>query len=152
MAKNMKTIKFGENGETYAVNAPVVQVSGTLEADDQYIDFGSFEDGLTEVECYFKCPANSDATGTYFHMVANGVQSTFMGFNFKGDHIVKVYMKKIGGFWTGESRNGITFSDDFAKKVLIGGLDGVDSITSLQFKAYGGGTFPAGTVYAMEGR
>lgn len=152
MATNMKTIKFGENGEVYAVNAPAVQVSGTLGADSQYIDFGTFADGLTEVECYFKCPANSAATGTYFYMVANEVQSHFMSFNFKGEQIVKVYMKKIGGIWTGESRNGITFSDDFAKKVLIDGLDGVDSITSLRFKAYGNDTFPAGTVYVMEGR
>ena len=43
MAKNMKTIKFGENGEVYNVNEPAVIVNGTLDESASEISFGPFD-------------------------------------------------------------------------------------------------------------
>lgn len=147
MATNMKTIKFGENGETYAVNAPVVQVSGELEANAEKLDFGSF-DGVTDL--YVSVKGVSDTSGTYSYVTINGVKSGFISrwdAVYKGNAILRI--KKIGAVWMVFFISGYSIIDS---GVFLNMLKDAESITSLSIECYAGTPFAAGTKYTLEGR
>ena len=147
MAKNLKTIKFGENGETYAVNAPVVSVNEELTEAGTNIDFGSFEDGLTEVEVAVKGVA--EASGDYFFITINGKQSGFITFAEIYTSTSTIRIKKVGSLWTVISNITATTFMPY----ILSLLDGVDKITSISLQAYSEATpFAIGTQYALEGR
>lgn len=146
MAKTMKTIKFGENGEVYHVNEFPVQVSGELTEAGTNIDFGTFEDGLTEVEAALK--GVEGGSGDYFFITINGKQSGFITCQgiYTANCIFRI--KKVGGLW-GVISN---ISGNFVPYTLRL-LNDVDKITSLSIQSYGANTpFGAGHKYALEGR
>ena len=149
MATNMKTIKFGENGEVYAVNAPAVSVSGELTESAQEIDFGTF-DGLTEAVVVVRGVA--DTPGDYTILNINGTDVRFVTSAGAYKSVLCVTFKKIGSLWSTH-----WFSADAGYKMEWTGnfydsFESLESITSLKVKAYSGTHFAAGTKYALEGR
>ncbi len=149
MATNMKTIKFGENGETYCVNAWPVQVSGELASAANNIDFGTF-DGLTEVNIATAGVAGTE--GNYCFITINGTQSAFVSRLIIYKSNVLIQIKKVGGIWfvlAMDTSNGVNV--DMAGK-CIELLGSADSITSISLQSYGGTDFPAGMNYYLEGR
>lgn len=150
MATNMKTIKFGENGEVYAVNDYPVKVSGELTESAQEIDFGTFDPGLTEVDIVIRGVA--DTSGSYTILNINGTDVKFVTSSGAYNNYLHVTFKKIGTLWATEwfcSKTGFAsawthqFCDTF---------ESLESITSLKVKAYSGTPFAVGTKYALEGR
>lgn len=147
MATNMKTIKFGESGETYYVNERPVQVSGELTEDAMVIDFGSF-DGLTELECVVWGAATE---GNYLIFSINGTKLSFVNAGgVYNDHFY-LRIKKVGDVWTADARSG-TNGVSNVPQYIGRHLNGVDAITSFALNAYSGTPFVAGTKYALEGR
>ena len=155
MAINMKTIKFGENGEVYAVNAYPVQVSGELTEAASQIDFGSF-DGLTELHFIIDNRGAADASnaaGSYGHVIINGTQSTFFTCSISTAKIFGGTLKKINGIWSvllysesGHNSNACERANELMNSLSP------ESVTSFAAKAYGANVFGAGTKYALEGR
>lgn len=148
MAKNLKTIKFGENGETYYVNEYPVKVSGELTEAASEIDFGTFADGLTEVNIATRGISGTD--GSYCFITINGVKSGFVSQFHIYTMSCTIQMKKIGTVWfVFPVSNG--YGNDMALKINSL-LEGVDTITSISLQSYSGTDFPAGMKYALEGR
>ena len=148
MATNMKTIKFGENGETYAVNSPAVSASGELTEAAAKLDFGTFENGLTEVELV--SAGVSDGTGDYFHVTINGVRTGFITFNAVYTGVLTMRIKKVGSLWTA---TGTIAGNMLSYVVELLNKNTVDKITSISIDAYNGAKgFAAGHKYALEGR
>ena len=145
MATTMKTIKFGENGEVYAVNTPAVQVSGELTEASNLLDFGTFEDGLTDITIVTK--GGSGGKGDYYHLVINGNKTGFIsgGVIYSGVHCMT--LKKVGDMWF--AGYGLGNAVSYAMEILN---NGVDKITSLAIQGYDTTQFVAGTKYALEGR
>ena len=151
MAKNLKTIKFGENGEIYAVDAPVVTASGELTEAGEYLDFGTFEDGLTELECVVDGVEGTE--GNYFYFVINGATSPFLA-NANMYKAVSNYIrfKKIGMGWLGYLGSPAQHLIRFEEGVM-NMLSGAEKITSFAIKSYNANSkFAAGTKYSLEGR
>ena len=147
MATNMKTIKFGNGGETYYVNDFPVKVSGTLANKNQFIDFGSF-DGLTEAWVSVDT-SGLGGEGTYYHTCINGTESAFITYTYIYTGGSYFHFKKVGDVWV-VSGNAAGTGDHKETKTV---LKGCDSITSFKLKAYDANTgFPAGTKYYLEGR
>lgn len=149
MATNMKTIKFGENGETYAVNDYPVKVSGELTESAQEIDFGTF-DGLTEAKLVIRGVA--DTSGSYTILNINGTDVKFVTSGGAYSGVLCVTFKKIGSIWSthwfcSEAGYMTTWTTQFYDT-----FESLESITSLKVKAYSGTPFAAGTKYALEGR
>ena len=149
MATNLKTIKFGENGETYAVNDYPVKVSGELTEEATTLDFGSFADGLTELRLLvYGVAAN---TGNYVIPVINGVAGKFVTAPGFYAYVGCLYYKKIGDIWLVEYWSSGQ-SAHAAQGQAMTELTSVDKITSFKLNAYPGTPFPVGTKYALEGR
>lgn len=147
MATNLKTIKFGENGETYAVNDYPVKVSGELTEEAMVIDFGSFN-GLTELECVVWGAAGK---GDYLIFSINGTKLSFVTAGAIYESHFYLRIKKVGNVWTADCRNRSATVTNVPE--YIGRhLNGVDTITSFALNAYSGTPFAAGTKYALEGR
>lgn len=145
MATNMKTIKFGENGEVYAVNVPAVQVSGELTEASNLLDFGTFEDGLTDITIVTK--GSGEGGNSYYHLIINGERTAFIngGTIYTGVHCMT--FKKVGNLWF--AGYGLGNAASYAMEFLN---NGVDKITSLSIQGYNNFQFSAGTKYALEGR
>lgn len=144
MATDLKTIKFGEDGETYCVNQPLVQVSGTLTEDATELDFGTF-DGLTELNVAIQ--GVSGTSGNYVYIKVNGVTSQFVNcaYPYSGQYVLRI--KKVGEVWTVDSGGDASW---YAK--YSAAFEGVETITSFSIPAYAGTPFVTGTKYALEGR
>lgn len=151
MATDLKTITFAD-GETYYVNDRPVQVSGTLEADAELIDFGTFDPGLTEVEVNLDGTGATDAAGTYFYLVINGTTTGFMTLATIYTFFTNFRFKKVGGVWYLNAKNSENTNLCTIEKNAAQALVGADAITSLAVKAYAGTPFKAGFKYGMEGR
>jgi hypothetical protein len=150
MATNLKTIKFGENGEIYNVNAFDVERNGELSENSTVIDFGgTFEKGLTEINAVFT--GVSGTSGDYIYIGINGTKTNFITYNPAYTEGLTIKLKKIGTLWD-VNIYGIQLITN-AVPYVKGLLKNVSEITSLEIEAYSTATpFAAGTKYALEGR
>ena len=151
MAKNMKTIKFGENGEVYNVNGWGVERSGELSEAGTNIDFGgTFENGLTEINAVLR---GVDAgAGDYFFITINGQQSGFIAADYIYKTGINIKLKKVGNLWDANVY-GAYGTHGNAYAYVLNLLSGVSAITDFSIQAYSESTpFAVGTKYALEGR
>lgn len=151
MAKTMKTIKFGENGEVYAVNAWSVERSGELSENGTIINFGgAFDNGLTEINAVTRGVESAEAD--YFYIGINGQTTGFITSGYVYKTGINVKLKKVGNLWDvniycdqGTLGNAVRY--------VLTLLDNVSEITEFFIEAYSAAApFVAGTKYALEGR
>ena len=151
MAKTMKTIKFGENGEVYAVNAWAVERSGELSENGTIINFGGvFDKGLTEINAVVR--GVESAAADYFYIGINGQTTGFITGGYIYNSGINVKLKKVGNLWDvniyGEQGT-IINAVSYVRTLL----DSVSEITEFFIEAYSDAApFGAGTKYALEGR
>ena len=150
MATNLKTIKFGENGEIYNVNAFDVERNGELSENSTVIDFGgTFEKGLTEINAVFT--GVEGTSGDYLYIGINGTKTGFITYNPAYSEGFAIKLKKIGTLWDVTIFGKNVIPTAFEKVQAL--LKNASEITELFIESYGANTpFAAGTKYALEGR
>lgn len=149
MSTNMKTIKFGEDGKVYDVNAWAVERSGELSEAATVIDFGgAFDEGLTEINAVVR--GVEGATGDYFFIGINGIETNFISYNLFYTDGITIKIKKVGNLWDANIYGSGNVGNAIAYVKTL--LENVDTITQISVKAYNENGLPVGMKYALEGR